>query len=151
MIKLHKCKYSHKVHSIKYYCACSGKLINVFNSYCSIKLCSFSFAKYILNVTWNHVKQTSEIYTVNVFEKIPRVPRESGWTYSRNVVRMKTGNLHRDVVIRRLINWDFKNNYAFKSKEMMNSSNYILVTYLSDIESKFIPCHCFRVLANLSF
>ena len=33
----------------------------------------------------------------------------------------------------------------------MNSSNYILVTYLSVIESKLIPCHCFRVLAYLSF
>ena len=91
------------------------------------------------------------MYTFSVFERIPRVPRQSGGTYSGNVARMKTGNLHRDAVIRRHINWDLKNNQAFKSKEMMNSSNYILVTYLSDIESKLIPCHCFRVLANLSF
>ena len=59
-------------------------------------------------------------------------------TYSGNVARTKTENLHRDAVVRRHMNWDFKNNKAFKSKEMMNSSNCILVTYLSDIESKFI-------------
>ena len=37
------------------------------------------------------------------------------------------------------------------SKEMLNSSNYILVTYLSEMESKFILCHFCMVLANLSF
>ena len=41
---------------------------------------------------------------------IPRVPRQSGWTYSGKVAKMKTGNLYRDVVIRRLINRDLKNN-----------------------------------------
>ena len=32
-------------------------------------------------------------------------------------------------------------NQAIKDKLTMNSSNYTLVTYLSDIECKFIPCH----------
>ena len=72
-------------------------------------------------------------------------------TYFGNVTRFKTLNRQRDIVIRRLINRDLKNNKAIKSKEMMNSSNYILVTYLSDIESKFSFCHYCMVLANLFF
>ena len=109
------------------------------------------FCNILPQMSWNHFKQTSQIYTFSVFEKIPRVPRQSRRTYSGKVAKMKKGNLYRDVVIRRLINRDLKNYYAFKSKEIMNSSNYILVTYLSDKESKLIPFHCFRVLANLSF
>ena len=44
------------------------------------------------------------------------MPRQSEGTYTGNVANMKTGNLHRDVVIRRLIKFDFKNNKAIKSK-----------------------------------
>ena len=79
------------------------------------------------------------------------MPRQSGGIYCGNVARIKTVNRQRDIVIRRLINRDLKNKEAIKSKEVMNSSNYILVTYLSDIESKFILCHFYMVLANLSF
>ena len=79
------------------------------------------------------------------------MPPQSGGIYLGNVARMKTVNRQRDIVFRRLINRDFKNNNAIKSKEMMNSSNYILVTYLSDIESKFILYRFCMVLANLSF
>ena len=38
----------------------------------------------------------------------------------------------------------------FEPKKI-NSSNYILATYLSDIESKFILCYFCVFLANLSF
>ena len=92
-----------------------------------------------------------KIYTFNIFERIRSVPRQSGGIYCGNLARIKTVNLQRDIAIRQLINRDLKNNWAYKLKEMMNSSNYILVTYLSDIESKFILCHFFMVLANLSF
>ena len=34
-------------------------------------------------------------------------------------------------------------------KEMLNSSNYTLVTYLSDTKQKCIPCRFSIVLANL--
>ena len=33
---------------------------------------------------------------------------------------------------------------AIKLKEMLNSSNYTLATYLSDMKSKFSPCHFLR-------
>ena len=79
------------------------------------------------------------------------MPRQSGGIYCGKVARIKTVNRQRDIVIRRLINWDLKNNKAITWKEIMNLSNFILVTYLSDIESKFILCHFCRVLANLSF
>ena len=74
-------------------------------------------------------------------------PRDILWKRSKIVNRKPEP----DIVIRPLINRDFKNNKAIKSKEMMNSSNYTLITYLSDIESKFIPCYFCVVLANLSF
>ena len=64
---------------------------------------------------------------------------------------MKIGNLYREIEIRSLLIALLLINQAIKNKETMNSSNYTLVTYLSDIESKFIPCRCCVVLANLSF
>ena len=91
------------------------------------------------------------LYAESAESQLLIVPRQSGGIYSGNVARIKTVNPQRDIVIRRLFNRDSKNNKAIKLKEMMNSSNYILVTYLSDIESKFILCHFCMVLANLSF
>ena len=63
----------------------------------------------------------------------------------------KPGNLYREIEIRSHFIVLYLINQAIKNKETMNSSNYTLVTYLSDIESKHIPCRCFAVLANLSF
>ena len=79
------------------------------------------------------------------------MPQQSGGIYCGNVARLKTVNRQRDIVIRPLINQDLKNNYAIELKEIMNSSNYILVAYVPNIESKFILCHFCMVLANLSF
>ena len=51
-----------------------------------------------------------KIYTFNMFERIRRVPRQRGGIYCGNVARIKTVNRQRDIVIRRLINRDLKNN-----------------------------------------
>ena len=50
------------------------------------------------------------MYTFNIFERIRRVPRQRGGLYYGNVRRMETVNRQRDIVIRRLINRDLKNN-----------------------------------------
>ena len=60
-----------------------------------------------------------KIYTFNIFERIRRVPRQSGGIYCENVARIKTANRQRDIVIRRLINRDLKNDKSIKSKEIM--------------------------------
>ena len=59
-------------------------------------------------------------------------------------------NLYREIQIRLFLIAQLLNNEAIKDKETMNSSNYTLVTYLSDIVWKFILCHLCIVLANLS-
>ena len=63
----------------------------------------------------------------------------------------KSASTKRGNILWKRSKYFFKNNKAIKSNEMMNSSNYTLVTYLSDIESKFILCQFCMVLANLSF
>ena len=59
--------------------------------------------------------------------------------------------MYREIEIRLLLIAELLIKQAIKDKEMMNSSNYTMVTYLSYIGWKFIPCHFCIVLANLSF
>ena len=86
-----------------------------------------------------------------IFKRIQKVPQQSGGSYSRKATRMKTGNQYRKIEIRLLLISYLLINQAIKVKETMNSSNYTLVTYLSDIEWKRMHCHFCMVLANLSF
>ena len=74
------------------------------------EISSFSFAIYFLNVSPNYVlNRLRKKNTFNIIEKSLWEPQQSGGIYSRNVARMKTGNVQRDMV-RRPINLDFKNN-----------------------------------------
>ena len=109
--------------------ACPEKLINIFSGLFWFVFC-FLFVWFFFFFGGGVVQKLRSTSS----REIRRLPRQSWGIYCGNVARIKTANRQRDVVLRRLINLDLKNNYAFKSKEMMNSSNYILVTYLSDIE-----------------
>ena len=94
----------------------------------SIELGSFYFGIYFPHMTENYVNRCRKIYKFNIFERIRIVPRQSGGIYSGNIARIKTVNPQCDIVVHRLIYRDLKNNKAIKWKEMMNSSNYILVS-----------------------
>ena len=94
---------------------------------------------------WNHCKQT--LQSMYMYVQILQENSKSASTERRN----KLSNLNRDIVIHLFINRDFENIKAIELKEMINSSNCILVTYLSDIETKYIPRHCCMILANLLF
>ena len=73
---------------------------------------------------------------------------QSGRIYCGNVARIKTVNRQCDIVI---VDSLIGIQKYIKLKEMMNSLNYILVTYLPDIESKFSLCHICMDLVNFSF
>ena len=64
---------------------------------------------------------------------------------------METGNLYRKVGEHFTFNQQMLTNQAIQMTEMMNSSNYTLIIYLSDIEQKFIPYRYCVVLTNLFF
>ena len=69
-----------------------------------------------------------------IFERIRGVPQQSGESYSRKATRVNTGNRYREIKIRLLLITYSLINQAIKYKETVNSSNYTLFTYLSDIE-----------------
>ena len=68
------------------------------------------------------------------FERIRRVPRQSGGSYARKTTGMKTGYLYHEIEIRLLLIAKLLINQNIKDKVTMNSSNYTLVTYLSDTD-----------------
>ena len=51
-----------------------------------------------------------KICKFNIFERIRRVPRQSGGIYCGNVARMKSVNRQCDIVIRLQVNRNLKNN-----------------------------------------
>ena len=61
---------------------------------------SFSFVTTYLKMTWNHVKYTSQIFMFNV--ELHECLDKAGEHTQEMQQKMKTGNLYRDVVIRRL-------------------------------------------------
>ena len=83
-------------------------LMNIFSIFIfgSIELSSFYFAIYFLNVTQNYVKQASN----NIYVQDLRVNSKSASTKRGNIPWKRSKNRQRDIVIRRLINRDLKNN-----------------------------------------
>ena len=63
----------------------------------------YIFSIYFLHVSKATLNRSRKIYMFNIFERIRRVPQQSGEIYCGNVARIKTVNRQRDIVIRRLI------------------------------------------------
>ena len=74
-----------------------------------------------------------------IFDGNRGVPRQSRESYSRKATIMWDQD---PPILNCLIN------QTIKEKETMNSSSYTLVTYLSDIERKFIPCNIWKQKKN---
>ena len=117
-----------------------GKPLKPIQLFIHEKIWSFSLAIYSLSL---HLIHTHYYLNATRRELSRNVNRKPGLYWNTQTVLWEW--------IRPTQFCHFKINYLIRGENMMNSSNYTLVAYLSDIHSKFIPCHCCVILANLSF
>ena len=93
---------------------------------------SLSFSIYYTNLKWHNNKKKLHIHTFSIFERIRKVPRQSGGHTPEKQPEWKIGNVYSKIEINlRLIDvlLIFK---AIKEKRTKKLSNYTPVTYSSE-------------------